>query len=337
MRGAPMLGLGLLLFALDLAACPATAADRVTIATGSFGNAAFLPFDVAEALGALREPGLEVEVQRVQSGSHAATAVLTGSADFAVASLDHVIKANLQGRSLKMIASFSEVPGMRLLVRSDLRNTVKEARDLKGRPVGVTGLGTSTHLVLTHVLSRAGLRPAEIFAVPLAYRAMAAALTGGKVDGLVTGGVTASQLLAAGQAYVLVDLTTRDRAEAAFGGPYQETGLLTRAEVLAARPELCRKVVRAVVVANRWIATHTPEEIAALWPDTVVRNRSLFAEAIAPVHDGFSKDGRIQPRAVETILAMHRTLGLVPADKHVDAAALYDNSFVEQVLAGRPE
>lgn len=324
-----ILGLGLLAIGR-----PVAAAERVSIAIGGFGNMAYLPYDVARALGYFTEQDLEVEFQYLKGGSQAATALLSKGVDFSGNSLDHALKASLQGKLLKMIATFAETPAMRLLVRTNYRDTVREIRDLKGHPIGVTGLGSATHLVLTYVLSRGGLAPDEINAVPVGYEALAAALENERVHGIITGGLPAAKLLDAGRAFVLLDLTARGPVEALFGGPYVDTGVMTRPDVITGRPEVCRRLVRAVVRANRWIATHTAKEIADLLPDALVQDRRLYVKALEVARDGFSKDGRVDPRAVETVINAHRAFGAIPADQRVDAASLYDNRFVEQALGG---
>ncbi len=333
MRGPLSIALAILTVALPVAGSRVEAAEKVTIAVGGFGSVAFLPHDVAASLGYFKEQGLEVDSQYLQSGTQASAALLGGSADFAAASLDHAVKAAVQGKAIRMIASFSEVPGTRLVVRSDLRDAVKELRDLRGRPIGVTGLGASTHMILRYALQRAGLRPEEINAVAVGASGMVAALENKRVDGLMAGALPAAAVVGTGRAFVLLDLMVRAPAESFFGGPYQETGMLTRADVIAGRPEVCRAVARAIVKADRWIATHSPEEIAALLPEATVGDRQRYAAAVAAVHTGFSRDGRINPRAVETIVEAHRTLELIPPGARIDPAALYDNTFADQAGA----
>lgn len=336
MRRKSIPAFAILSIGLLITASPTPAAERVTIAVGGFGSIAFLPHDVARALGYFEAEGLEVDSQYLQSGSQAATALVGGSADFAAASFDHVIKASVQGKPLKLIAAFSEVPGMQLLVHAKYRDTITDMQHLKGRPIGVTGLGAATHLVLKYVLTRGGLKPDEINAVAVGAQAMAAALENEKVDGLMAGALPAARLVGTGRAFVLLDLMSREPAEALFGGPYVDTGLLTRAEVAARRPEVTFKMVRAVVKANQWIATRTPAEVAAVLPEAMVPDRGLYATALARVRGGFSKDGRINPRALETVITAHRALGLIAADERMDVPSLYDSTFVDRVLRGGP-
>ena len=92
--------------------------------------------------------------------------------------------------------------------------------------------------------------------------------------------------------------------------------------------------MRAVVKATRWIASHSAAEIAAVLPETIIQDRRLYVAALEENRDGFSRTGRIDPRAVETVIGSHRTFGSIPEGQRVDPAALYENRFVDQALAG---
>lgn len=334
MRGTRAVAIGLLAIGLAAASRPVDAAERVRIAVGGFGNVAYLPYDVARALGYFAEEGLDVEFLYTKGGSQSANALLAGDVDFSGNSIEQAIKAGLQGKPLTMIAAFAETPTLWLLVRGSLRETIRRPLDLKGRPIGVTGLGTATHMVVAYVLTRSGLRPEDVNAVPVGYNALAAALENGKVDGIIGGGTWAEKLVEDGRAFVLLDLMARAPTQALFGGPYVDTGVVTRPEVIERRPEVCRKLVRAVVRTNRWIASHSSAEIAARLPDAIVQDRRLYTKALDSLRDAFSPDGRINPRAVETVIRAYRAFGAVPADRSVDAARLYDNTFVDYALAG---
>src|ERR1051325_10856130 len=47
-------------------------------------------------------------------------------------------------------------------VRDDLAATIKDAKDLKGKNVGITGPGSSTDFLLRYLLVRAGVKPEDV-------------------------------------------------------------------------------------------------------------------------------------------------------------------------------
>ncbi len=110
-----------------------------------------------KALNYFEDENLDVQLSYAAAGTDAATALLSGSVDFTGNSLDHSIKAQIAGKPTKMVVSFAKLPGTALVVRSDLKDTVKSIKDLKGQTVGATSVGSGTHLLLTYAMNQAGL------------------------------------------------------------------------------------------------------------------------------------------------------------------------------------
>lgn len=322
-----------LVLVLALEIPTARAADRVTVAVGSQGTMDYVQLEIAHALGYFAEQGLDVDLQYFASGTMAATALLSGTVDFSANSFDQAMKTMLKGKPLTAIAAFTEVPGVRILVASAHRDAVRRPADLEGRSVAVTGLGAYSHLILSHVLVSSGLRPDDVEAIPVGAEALAAALENGRVDAMMAAGLLGAKLVESGRAYVLLDLQSRVAAERLFGAPYLKGSLMTRPGVCAERPEVCARLARGIVKAARWIERRTSADIAAALPPTLVQDRRLYAAALDENRGGFSRTGRIDPRAVDTVVATYRTSGAISASQAVDTTVLYDNRFVDQALA----
>jgi NitT/TauT family transport system substrate-binding protein len=309
------------------------AAERVTVAVGSHGTMDYVPIEVAHALGFFTEQGLQVDLQYFQSGTMSATALLSGTVDFGAGSFDHAMKAALKGKTLTAIAAFTEVPSVLIVVGSRHRTAVREPADLKGRPVAVTGLGAYSHLILVHVLTRAGLKAEEIQAIPVGGEALAAALENDRVHAMMAAGLIGAKLIETGRAFVLVDLRSRAAADRLFGGPYLRSTLMTRPGVCTEQAETCTKLVRGIVKAIRWLERRTSAAIAAALPMTLVQDRRLYAAALDENRDGFSRTARIEPGAVDTVVASYRASGAMTPTQAFDPTVLYDNRFVDRVLA----
>lgn len=61
-----------------------------------------------------------------------------------------------------MIVSFTHLPGTPLVVNTKYRNEIKNPKDLRGRPVGVTAPGSATDLLMRYMMSKEGVRPEEM-------------------------------------------------------------------------------------------------------------------------------------------------------------------------------
>lgn len=120
----------------------------VNVSIGSAASLLYLSWDLAAALGYFEDENIDVKLTYQAGGTQAATALLSGSADFAGNSLDHSIKAQLQGKPTKMVVSFARQPGVAIVVRNDLKDKVKTISDLKSQTVGATSIGS---LSLIHI------------------------------------------------------------------------------------------------------------------------------------------------------------------------------------------
>src|SRR5207302_28 len=135
----------------------ATTPPRATVrvAIGSAASLNYLSWDLAKALGYFEDESLDVILNYASSGNDAATALLSGSVDFTGNSMDQSIKAQIAGKPTKMVVAFSRTPGAAIVVRADLKDTVKSLKDLKGKTVGATSQGSGTHVVLTYAFNQA--------------------------------------------------------------------------------------------------------------------------------------------------------------------------------------
>ncbi len=136
--------------------------EKVPVAVGSEHALVYLPWDVAKALGYFDQEGLDVEITYTKGGSEAATALASGSVEYSGNAIDHAIAAAERGKSLVMIADFMNQPGIALLVRPGDRDKYKTFADFKGKTIGVTSIGSATHVLAIWMAHRAGLGKDDI-------------------------------------------------------------------------------------------------------------------------------------------------------------------------------
>jgi NitT/TauT family transport system substrate-binding protein len=129
-----------------------------------------------------------------------------------------------------------------------------------------------------------------------------------------------------GQASILLDMVTYDETQRVFNGGYQFTGLLTRPDVVARRPDWAQKMVNAVVKADRFIATHSAAEISA----ALGQNSYIFVKSLEHSRPSFSKDGRVTADAVANSIQSQIAFGSVRASARLDPASFFDMSFVKR-------
>lgn len=324
---------------LVVGACLASAAAaNEKIAVGySPGLLTYLAYDVARYQKLFEKEGLDVTFVNVAS-SKAAQALLAGSLDFSGNSADHAIKARAQGQPLVVVAGLTIASSWVVVVNSRLKDQVKTLHDLKGRTVGVTLLGSGSHLTLRYLLKKDGIAEEALNIVPLSagLTAVLAALKNEKVEAAMSFEPLSSLLLPSKDFYALVDLRKRADRERYFGkGDFAYTVVLTRPDVVRGRPQVVQKVVNAIAHANRWIAGHSPAEIAALYPPDAIKDRATFVASLGNMKEVQNPDGRVSLESLDNAIEFHRLLGTLKKEETVTAKDLLDARFVDRALGGR--
>ncbi|MBA2372548.1 MAG: ABC transporter substrate-binding protein [Candidatus Limnocylindria bacterium] len=316
----------------------------VNVSIGSAASLLYLSWDLAAALGYFEDENIDVKLTYQAGGTQAATALLSGSADFAGNSLDHSIKAQLQGKPTKMVVSFARQPGVAIVVRNDLKDKVKTISDLKGQTVGATSIGSGTHLLLTYAMVQNGMQQDKDYKfAAIGSSTMIAALDKGDVGAAMNSDPFVTQYVALGKGFVLPggDFRAEKDTKALLGGDYQFTGAVTTAEYIQKNPDVVQRVVNALVRANRYLAANPAATIAGKLPESVTgKDKELYVKTLDAAKGYLSADGIVDPKGVENVLKVNvesckvnpATLcgNVKPTDK-VDTAALYDNSFAQKV------
>jgi len=134
------------------------ALDKVRIGMGAFSptNSAVW---VAEERGFFKKHGVEAEAIFIGGGAtRGVNALLAGDIQFATAGGSAVITSVLRGSDLVMIAALNNKGVHRLLVRPD----IDTPEEIKGKKIGITAFGTSSHSVLTLLLNHWRMRQDEL-------------------------------------------------------------------------------------------------------------------------------------------------------------------------------
>jgi NitT/TauT family transport system substrate-binding protein len=324
-----------LLMAPMLAPPSSAAKQHVRLAVGSKpGNIVYLPLDLARALNYFAEEGLDVEFINFDGGTEAALSLAAGRADFSGNSIDHAIKLRSSGKDLKMIVSFVTLPTVTLVVRRDLKPQIRNIQDLKGRRLGVTAIGAGTHVLAASILKKAGgsLADVQVVAVGSGPR-LIQALKSGQIDAAMATDPTTTELLMRGEASLLLDMVTFEETQRVFNGEYQFTGVLTRPDLIATRPQLVQSVVNVIMKANRFIATHSAADIAARLPPAIVRDRYIYVKSLEHSRPSFSKDGLVTQRGVANNIQSQITFGSVAAaSTGLEPSSFFDMQYVLKSL-----
>ncbi len=145
------------------------------------------PLFLAEERGYLREAGLDAELVRFNSGAEMVVGLGTGelAAGYGGAS-PGLLNAWGRGVRILWVADGSRyVPGYgntQVVVRTDLVDALQSPRDLRGRRVGMSLVGSVIDYVMRNLLEQHGLTLNDIDAVRLPSADVNAGLAGGSLD-----------------------------------------------------------------------------------------------------------------------------------------------------------
>jgi NitT/TauT family transport system substrate-binding protein len=307
------------------------AGEPVTFAYSQIGLLAHLPWSVALGQKYFEEQGLEPKGFNFDTGGKSIAALIGGAADFAANALEHAIKAKVQGKDLVYVFSSTRLPGFGLIVASAQKGEIKSVADLRGKPVGVSGIGVASHVLLDYMLKRNGVDPKDVKVIAVGLSTMPPALEGGKIVAGMAGEPFFSRLIAKGSGFSMGNMSTLKDTQAILGGEYAFSGAITRPDVIAKRPHVVQKVVTALVKASHFIQTKSPEEIVAAIQQDLVGDRAQYVETLKTSREIFAPHGLVSQGGVDTVVKVLDSFEVFK-ERRADVASTYDMKYVHQAM-----
>jgi NitT/TauT family transport system substrate-binding protein len=126
------------------------------------GSLISFPARVALDEGIFKKHGLDVKLIDVPGGPDASAAVVSGSADIQLNSMDNLMLAREQNQDMVAVSGNTRVPIFSVVVNKAFKGSAPGAfpasiKQLKGAKIGVTQRGASVELVMRYLLEKAGL------------------------------------------------------------------------------------------------------------------------------------------------------------------------------------
>jgi NitT/TauT family transport system substrate-binding protein len=256
--------------------------QKIRIAYSSRSNTV-TPLYVAADKGYFREEGLEVELIQV-SPRLGAMAVMNGDVAFTT-SFTSTFRAILQGMPLKLVMVALKKGIYYLVTRPEIKNI----QELKGKKLGVATIRGTDSIVAEELLRSKGFNPAQLQQLVIGDTSL-------RAQALVSGAV---QVVSLSPPH---DLLLKNMGYNILAGPPEiglpASGLFTSNRLLKENPQAIHRTLRAVVKANRFIATNRQETIAVMlkWlaQTPEVAGQSYDVELKALTRDGQMTDGELE-------------------------------------------
>jgi ABC-type nitrate/sulfonate/bicarbonate transport system substrate-binding protein len=291
------------------------------------------PF-VAEDAGFYKQHGLHV-THRTIVGIGAVNAVISGSADFTMGTGSVFLRAAAKGQRLFAIANLIDKPLVELVLRKDVAQgagitdrTPFEARAkvLRGKTIGIQGVGSIVHAWVRLLASRGGLDiENDVRIAPMDPSGMLAGLQTKALDGYATSPPYTTDAVVKGNAVMLASGVSDapDLLPFAYGLIY------TRPDTCNKQRDKCARLARALGAANQLINEQPAQALALIRKRFDKMDPAVLAAAWQIVAAAHAKDIRVTVPMLETSQKLSheaRLLDRKDALKKFDG--LYTNDFV---------
>lgn len=300
--------LGLLLVAPGL-----HAADKVRLSVSSI-DVSFLTAGVGLKRGFFRDEGFDLELIRMNANI-SVTALSTGDVDYTMI-FASVVRGAMRGLPMKVVASFMDSSTHMLIARPEY----KSIRDLKGKTLAVSTYGATSDVAARMMMKHGGLDPErDLKIIPLgAERARFGALREGIVEVAVLSPPADSEANRHG-------FNVLSRFYEIFKMPF--TGLGTHQKKLKEKPDEVKRMLKAMIRANRFIRRNRDGTI-----QTMMEWMKIDRPSAAATYDStwriFSDDGLIPEAGLKLVVDQGREA--MKIERTVANAEVADFSFIRE-------
>jgi ABC-type nitrate/sulfonate/bicarbonate transport system substrate-binding protein len=247
---------------------------------------------IAHDEGLFKKNGLDVELLHIPSSSLIIQTILAGEVAISYVDGRNTIQSNLTGSDVVLIAGVTNRFPFTFMARPEF----KRVSDLRGKRIGVTRVGSSTHTVTLYVLNQAGLKPGDYEIVPLGeVPNILIALAAGRIDAGPLSSPTTIRARKAG----LVALA----APAKDGPEYVSIAVGATRAYIRANAEIVRRFMRAYAEAVHLFKTSKPIALKALQRYTRVTDLEILEETHKEYRELMESAPYTSRRGIETILA----------------------------------
>ena len=308
---------------------------KLTIAVGGKNLFYYLPLTIAEQLGYFKDEGLQVEIPDFAGGAKALQALVGGSADVVSGAYEHTINMQAKNQPIMSVVLQGRAPQIVLAVSTKTMPGYKSIADLKGKKIGVTAPGSSTAMMASYVLAKAGLKASDVSFIGVGASSGAiAAVKSGQVDAIANLDPVITMLQRDNLIKVVADTRTLKDTQAVYGGPMPAACLYTPVKFVQDNPGTTQALANAMVRALRWLQKAGPSDIVKTVPDSyLLGDRALYLAAWERVREAISPDGLMPEAGPATALRMLQTFEDSLKDKPIDLGKTYTNNFARKAAA----
>jgi ABC-type nitrate/sulfonate/bicarbonate transport system substrate-binding protein len=301
----------------SVAAVPASAQSPVRINWTAVTGAQSGVF-MAQQERLFKKHGLDVELIHIPSSSRGIQAILAGEIAFSFMDGSNFAQANLKGANLALVAGATNRQVFSLMARPE----IKRIADLKGKKIGITRIGSSTHTSALYALGSGGLRTNDYQLLPLLeVPNIFTALSAGQIDAGVMSPPTNARAKKAG----FVELMN----VAKEGPEFVSVAIGTSRSYIKANEDIVRRVVRAYAEGVQIFKNNKPAALKMIANQLKVKEPEIQEDTYAQFRDYLEYPPYVSRKGMEAVLA--EIAEKEPAAKNVKPEDYLDMRFVAEL------
>jgi ABC-type nitrate/sulfonate/bicarbonate transport system substrate-binding protein len=310
---------GLLTLAVMTCANWSTAADRIIGVQSARVMSQSMPW-IAEETGIFRKYNLEFPLVYIGTSPLATAAMLGGEAQVMIDGGVGLVRTVIGGNAdLVFIAGIKNHLTQSILARPE----IKRLEDLRGKKIGVTRIGATTHYFAIQVFKRRGMEAGRDYSMVQTGGApeMFAALVSGTIDAGTMSAPWDARALSQGYNYVVYGPDLRI--------PQVAVSLITRRSFIAQNTPLLSRYMRAMAEAAKILHTDKEVVLKVLSKYLRIEDRKVLDQAYGAEIKALEPRMELRLEAVQAILD-----DIAPTDsraKKFKPQELYDRRYLEEM------
>ena len=273
---------------------------------------------MAQQEGLFKKNGLDIELIHIPSSSRGIQAILAGEIAFSFMDGSNAAQANLKGANLALVAGATNRQVFSLMANADF----KRIADLRGKKIGITRVGSSTHTSALYALGSAGLKPADyqllpLLEVPNIYTALAA----GQIDAGVMSPPTNARAKRSG----FVELMNIAKE----GPEFVSVAVGTSRSYIKANEDIVRRVVRAYAEGVQVFKTNKAAALKMIQKQLKVSDPEIQEDTYNQFREYLEYPPYVSSKGLEAVLA--EIVIKNPAAKRIKPEDMMDMRFVAEL------
>ena len=273
---------------------------------------------MAQQEGLFKNNGLDVELIHIASSSRGIQAILAGEIAFSFMDGSNAAQANLKGANIAFVAGATNRQVFSLMAKPEF----KRITDLRGKKIGITRVGSSTHTSALYALGSAGLKPADyqilpLLEVPNIYTALAA----GQIDAGVMSPPTNARAKRSG----FVELMNIAKE----GPEFVSVAVGTSRTYIKANEDIVRRVVRAYAEGVQVFKSNKAAALRMIQKQLKVSDPEIQEDTYNQFREYLEYPPYVSRKGLEAVLA--EIASKDPAAKRIKPEDMMDMRFVAEL------